>query len=251
MSNPRGKINYAQIIENDPFLLMIYDDVYRSFYEIASKFGGIPGKTLELGAGDFSLADKYFLDVKKSDIRANPEHKSVEEINSEFLPFSDESFDCVIAKDVLHHFKNPYSSLSEIKRVLKPKGVFIVSEPYWSLLGRFIFKFIHPENWNVSPTSLNLKSINPWDSNQALLYLLNGKFKDDFCNNVPDFDLKILNSGYGITYALSGGVFSRTNIPSGMLINFKKFESKIIRYIRGIVGLNVFGVFEKRFSSFE
>ena len=251
MSNARGKINYAQIIENDPFLLMIYDGVYRGFYEIASKFGDIPKKTLEIGAGDFSLSDRHFFNVKKSDIRVYPEHKSVEEINSESLPFSDESFDCVIAKDVLHHFKNPYLSLSEIKRVLKPGGVFIVSEPYWSLLGRFIFKFIHPENWNVSPTSLNLESKNPWDSNQALLYLLNGKFKDDFCNNVPNFDLKILNSSYGFTYALSGGVFSRTKIPSRILISFQKFESRFIRYIRAIVGLNVFGVFKKRFTSFK
>ena len=247
MSNLRGKNNYSKIIESDQFLSKIYDETYKTFYEIAKRYGFSNAKALEIGAGDFSLSHKYFENVKKSDINASQEAQTTEYINSEFLPFEDESFDCVLAKDALHHFKNPYASLLEVHRVLKPSGVFIVCEPYWSLSGRFIFKFIHPEDWNASPSTLELKSSNPWDSNQALLYLLNGKFKSELADHVPGFNLKILNSGYGLVYAVSGGVFSRTKIPAVILLVLHKLEKKCIKPLKRIIGLNIFAVFEKEF----
>lgn len=42
------------------------------------------------------------------------------------LPFSDGMFDSVICNNALHNMKQPEDALSEIKRVLKPDGRFIV-----------------------------------------------------------------------------------------------------------------------------
>lgn len=45
------------------------------------------------------------------------------------VPFEDETFDIVFAFEVFEHFANPQSVIEEIRRVLKPKGLFLVSIP--------------------------------------------------------------------------------------------------------------------------
>ena len=50
------------------------------------------------------------------------------------LPFEDENFDLVIALDVLEHLKDDNGAVLEIRRVLKPCGVFICFIPAFSFL---------------------------------------------------------------------------------------------------------------------
>ncbi|MBN1893403.1 class I SAM-dependent methyltransferase [bacterium] len=45
------------------------------------------------------------------------------------LPFENGAFDCVTAKDVLHHLDEPARAVSEMKRVLRPGGILISVEP--------------------------------------------------------------------------------------------------------------------------
>ena len=46
-------------------------------------------------------------------------------IDAELLPFPDNSFDVVYSWGVIHHSENPGQIIEEIRRVLKPGGVFI------------------------------------------------------------------------------------------------------------------------------
>ena len=46
------------------------------------------------------------------------------------LPFGSGSFDLVIASEVLEHINSPVAGLSELQRVLLPKGKLVVSTPY-------------------------------------------------------------------------------------------------------------------------
>jgi len=48
---------------------------------------------------------------------------------TEFLPFSDASFERVTMVDVLHHVAQQKRSLQEMWRVLKPGGILVVEEP--------------------------------------------------------------------------------------------------------------------------
>ena len=48
--------------------------------------------------------------------------------DSEQLPFPDSFFDVVYCNDSFHHYPAPDKVLSEISRVLKPKGVFLMCE---------------------------------------------------------------------------------------------------------------------------
>ena len=47
----------------------------------------------------------------------------------EQIPFSDESFDIVIADNVLEHLENPAEVFGEVARVLKPSGHFLAKTP--------------------------------------------------------------------------------------------------------------------------
>ena len=50
------------------------------------------------------------------------------------LPFSDETFDNIVAMEILEHVENVEAALSEIRRVLKKDGLFIMTTPDNSIL---------------------------------------------------------------------------------------------------------------------
>ena len=45
------------------------------------------------------------------------------------LPFEDESFDVVVAGELLEHLRDPAGFASEVRRVLRPDGTFVASVP--------------------------------------------------------------------------------------------------------------------------
>ena len=233
--------NAPGIIENDDFLKLVYSDIYKTFFDLSGNDRGL--KVLEIGAGGYTPSKNFWQEVIASDIEQLVDQNHIFKIDSARLPFPENAFDLVIAKDSLHHFKDPILSLTEIFRVLRKNGKFIVSEPYWSPLGRFVFKFLHPETWNVNAKSHVIDSDDPWDGNQALLFLLQGKWVPLLATASPKIKLEIHSSTYGLSYLLSGGVHSRTRISSRLLIRINKWENKY-RPIRKIFGLNVIATFE-------
>ena len=50
--------------------------------------------------------------------------------NAKTLPFRSNTFDRVIASEVLEHIDNDIAALNEIKRVLKPEGIIVLSVPH-------------------------------------------------------------------------------------------------------------------------
>lgn len=110
---------------------------------------------LDLGAGSRihggwlsptpqELADKagYLIgcDVQAEHLRLHPMLNSAVVSVGEFLPFRSESFDVVSSNMVLEHLADPFHVFSEIRRVLKPGGVFIFVTPNRS----------HPVIWLLS-----------------------------------------------------------------------------------------------------
>lgn len=83
-----------------------------------------PGRVLDLGCGPRDQAESISflghqyvgIDVgsREADIRAD----------AHALPFQDASFDFVFSYTVLQHLHNPFLATEEVKRVLKPGGVY-------------------------------------------------------------------------------------------------------------------------------
>ena len=45
------------------------------------------------------------------------------------LPYQNQEFDIVISSETIEHLKNPSNFISEVSRILKPKGTFILTTP--------------------------------------------------------------------------------------------------------------------------
>lgn len=68
--------------------------------------------------------------------------------NGESLPFAADSFDVVIATQVLDYFSQPHQAAEQIHTVLKPGGILLMSVP--SLAPRFA----EEEKWRFTPAGI-------------------------------------------------------------------------------------------------
>jgi SAM-dependent methyltransferase len=115
----------------------------------------LPWKAVELGCGDGT--DFYLIRRKISELGSNsPRHfigvdgnfeslrmcrlKKIYygafdsdfvrcDLSQEVLPFNDDEFDFVYCSEVLEHLRKPETLLKEVKRILKPKGYFLITTP--------------------------------------------------------------------------------------------------------------------------
>ncbi|MFX0014461.1 MAG: class I SAM-dependent methyltransferase [Promethearchaeota archaeon] len=100
--------------------------------DVATQSGGFINtlmKTLK-NFDSFIGIDILFKDVES--LEKEFENKPVEfvEMNAETLNFVDNSFDTVTISHSIHHLMEKEMVLSEMKRVLKPDGHFIIQEPF-------------------------------------------------------------------------------------------------------------------------
>jgi len=103
------------------------------------------GKLLEIGSYPFErtqdLVDLGY-DVSGVDLYYNKSEFNVSkcDIETDKLPYGDETFDIVLMMQVMEHLgRNPVWVLGEIKRVLKKEGVFIMTTPNFYLLKNMYF----------------------------------------------------------------------------------------------------------------
>jgi ubiquinone/menaquinone biosynthesis C-methylase UbiE len=95
------------------------------------------GRLLDVGCGTKPYQEIFADSVSEhigvdlpANASANPEAKNVEAYSMlPHLPFKDESFDVVLATEVLEHVSEPSGALAEINRVLKPDGVLLLTTP--------------------------------------------------------------------------------------------------------------------------
>lgn len=105
------------------------------------------GKLLDAGAGSGRLSqilDQLGYNVRACDIETHhfkPSKIKIDKIdlNKKWL-YSNKFFDYVLALELIEHLENPWNFIREAHRVLKPKGILILSSPnVESIRGRFNF----------------------------------------------------------------------------------------------------------------
>jgi SAM-dependent methyltransferase len=126
----------------------VHETVIRLLLELRLKEKGFV-RILDAGAGEGALSaklKKLGFEVKACD--RNPRLFKVKGIECDFcdlnigLPYPNESFNCVICIETIEHLANPLNCIKEFARVLKKKGILIITTPnILNWYSRFCFFF--------------------------------------------------------------------------------------------------------------
>ncbi len=207
----------------------IIREIYTSYYKMILKDINDEAKVVELGGGTGNFKE-FEPRVISSDI--------VEEdwldmcFDAHQMPFKDSELSSIVMIDVLHHLSNPILFFKESARVLKNGGRILILEPYPSLFSSIVYKLFHPEPFifdvDYFKKGDSIETKDPWDSNQAISYILffknRKKFLDYFKNIGIDFKFVKIKRLSCILYPLSGGFENRQLIPDFLIPFFKVIE---------------------------
>ena len=117
--------------------------VFQVFESIARRYWTVPPRrVLEVGASSWTLlASPVFgsahcigLNLSIPTHKGALAHSGYVVANGNRLPFASATLDCVLSSSVLEHDKYFWRSTSEIRRVLRPGGLFIVGVPVYATL---------------------------------------------------------------------------------------------------------------------
>jgi 2-polyprenyl-3-methyl-5-hydroxy-6-metoxy-1,4-benzoquinol methylase len=119
----------------------------------------------------------------------------------ERFPFGDAQFDAVFAGEIIEHIFDVDAMLSEIRRVLKPQGVFVVTTPNLAALGRRLMLLLNRNpHIEISFTGDAAGHIRYFVRQTLVDILAKHGFKVDvFCSDVINFNA----SGSLCSYALA------------------------------------------------
>ncbi len=141
--------------------------------------------------------------------------KNVDALNT---PFDDNSFDFLIASNMIHHLPSPAQFLQEARRILKPGGFLLIQDVNCSLLMRIMLHLMRIEGYSYEvdifdPSAIATDPDDLWSGNNAIPNLL---FDDLDCFHQETPYFKVVKTSFSecLTYLASGGVTAKTfSIP--------------------------------------
>lgn len=236
-------LRHRKIWEKKKILREIYTDWYK---KIISDLKIPSGKTVELGGGSGNFKE-FFPDAISSDIEKRDWLDMT--FDAHKMPFENNSVSNIVMLDVLHHLHNPVMFLKEACRVLESKGRIIMLEPFPSPVSFIVYKLFHPEPFFLNAdyfAKTELKDKDPWDSNQAIPYLIFFKHFDKF-NEMFGNDFAVIRKEKlsCVIYPLSGGFENRSLIPDFLTGFFLKLE-KLSYPVRDLMAFRCYIVLEKK-----
>ncbi len=223
---------------------VIYTEWYRMMLADLSQQ---PGPTVELGGGGGNFK-AFKPDVLTSDIDPQPWLDLV--FDAHQMPFADDNVANLVMVDVLHHLANPVLFLNEAYRVLQPGGRLLMLEPYPSPFSLPVYRRFHPEPFmfDVDYFSEDNEVIqkDPWESNQAIPYLLFFKhyktFQQRFGAKFAVVKRERLST---VLYPASGGFENKALIPDALIPAFRALE-KLLTPLRPLLAFRCYVVLEKK-----
>ena len=185
---------------------------------------------IEVGSGAGFLRD--FIknkNLKLTDL-GNDKHLDFKNIDAQNTGFANESFDYVIASNMIHHIPYPQKFFKEMSRILKKGGNLIIFESYCSIVFQLVTIIMKHEGFDFTVNVWDDKKAasdenNAWHGNIAVPHLIfdNKKKFDEKLGNL--FKIKYENFSECFVFLNSGGVTSKTKcIPMNRfflnLLNF-------------------------------
>jgi len=229
-----------QIWKSKKILKRLYNHWHRMI-ESALK----PGSILEIGGGSGNLKE-FFPHAISSDVVFVPWTDAV--LDAHQLPFHGDTFDNIILFDVLHHLHDPAQFFSEAQDVLKHNGRIVLMEPYISWVSFFIYRFFHPEDliWNINPFKKKglEKDQKSFHGNQAIPSLIFERYRHQFVDKFPQFNIINKERTDFIIYPLSGG-FHHPSLCPLVLYSIFEYMEKLLRPLNRLLAFRLFVVLEK------
>jgi len=215
-------VESRRLIEGDPYLLSIQERMYRRLLAPSS---GELGAVVEVGSGP-GLVESCDPTVIRVDLDIGPHVDVVADATC--LPFKTSSVRSVICKDAVHHIRDIPAFLRDCHRVLVAGGTVVVSEPNDGLLAQFVYRALHREPFSLRDDPVNQDRRFQVTGNQALPAILRRMYLRGEAPLGGLFDFSDLGVDLGLSFLLSGGIFSRTRIPARVLLALDAFESRLL-----------------------
>lgn len=157
-------------------------------------------RVLDLGASDGKLAEtiQKDLDIEFFGIDTHPQPKKsipVIKYNGKKIPFKNNSFDCVMVVDVLHHDKNPHQIIKEAKRVSK-KYILIKDHYFTNKVDFALLKFADymgnkPYGVSLPYNFLNIEAWNNLIKANNLIIIKSQKYRSSIFFPIKHIILKL------------------------------------------------------------
>jgi len=218
---------------------IIVRQLYETWYEkIAVELH--PGSIIEVGAGtgNFKRWLKargracWTLDIlpgKYVDVQADALQ----------MPLAAGSVDNIVIVDALHHFARPLAFLKHAAEVLRPHGHLLLIEPFVSVWGRLIYRYLHHERVDFDFEE-STASKEAWDGNAAIPRLTLARVEQE----VHDLRIRRISYCEFLAYPLSGGFSYRSLLPGAVLLALHRLEQARLFQNR-VLSLRVIAVLEK------
>lgn len=234
---------HKEIWEKKKILRVIYEEWYK---KIIASLSVVNGKTVELGAGSGNFKE-YMPDVISADIDKCDWLDMC--FDAHDMPFENESLVNIVMIDVLHHLYNPIKFLIEADRVLLKGGRVVMLEPFPSPFSLQIYKRFHPEPFIFDVdyfSKTDLQDKDPWDSNQAIPYLIFFRNAGEFGRYFGDkFNIVTKEKLSFLLYPASGGFENKAMIPDFFIPVFKGLEVALTP-VASLLAFRCFIVLEKK-----
>jgi SAM-dependent methyltransferase len=163
---------HRRVWEQKPVLRRIYNEEFFSRLLSARTSGGV---SVEVGGGP-GFFKQLLPSVISTDLVSCPWLDVV--ADAQALPFQTSSVTNIFGLDVLHHLAAPMKLLKEAERILIPGGRLVLVEPWLTPFSRFLYRYFHQEDCDLSAQPWRLDDAREaprkkaFDGNQAIPYLL-------------------------------------------------------------------------------
>jgi len=202
-----------------------YNKCYNVYFECLDKTPKA-GLAIELGAG-LGFVKQSIPEILTTDVIPYPGLDQIVDATS--MPYEENSIRFIGMINVFHHIPRVQDFLSEAQRCLVPGGRICIVDQHPGLFSKYIYKYLHKENFDDTATDWNFQSRNPLlDANGALAWIVFIRDLNKFESAYPHLKIESYRIHTPLMYWLSGGLKNWNLILGNKLLKAVELLDKII-----------------------